>query len=63
MKRIKDRNGRLELGYDEMQRIWKVYFQSKMDAVKKVKRDGESGDSLVSFMQMTWLYVTSRRKT
>ena len=63
MKRIKDRNGRLELGYDEMQRIWKVYFQRKMDAVKKVKRDGESGDSLVSFMQMTWLYVTSRRKT
>ena len=43
--------------------LFKVYMDAMMKEVEMgVERRGESGYCLASCMQMTWLYVVSRRK-
>ena len=40
-----------------------VLDESGTDGAECNRKRGENGDYLTSFMQMTWFYVVSRRKT
>ena len=68
VKGIDSKTFRLDIGVRQGSIMSSFLFNVFMDAMmKEVKmgmgRRGESGDYLASYIQMTWLYVVSRRRT